>query len=68
MTDEIIIGQEIYLKSETLYREDAQHRRLPMDGKVVYIHPENRFYSVEFDVHGYKIRESFFFSGRQGVM
>lgn len=28
-------------------------------GKVVYIHPEGRYYTAEFDLGFYKFRESF---------
>lgn len=28
-------------------------------GKVVYIHPKDRYYTVEFDLGLYKFRESF---------
>lgn len=28
-------------------------------GKVVYIHPEGHYYTVEFDLGFYKFRESF---------
>lgn len=35
-------------------------------GVVVYIHPQRRFYTVEFDVNGHKIRESYYFPARRG--
>ena len=33
--------------------------KTPMEGKVIYIHPEGRFYTVEFSVRGGKVRECF---------
>lgn len=42
----------------------GEHRCEPMAGRVVYIHPEGRFYTLEFTfpgIHGtYRFRESFF--------
>ena len=45
----------------------------PMEGKVICIHPQGRFFTVEFDTpYGVKVRESFPTEGpvlpdRQGV-
>lgn len=37
-------------------------------GTVVYIHPQRRFFSVEFEMpRGRKCRESFYFPNRQGA-
>lgn len=33
--------------------------KTPMEGKVIYIHPEGRYHIVEFDTRGGKIRECF---------
>lgn len=41
------------------YKEKGGERYVPMTGKVVYIHPEGRYHTVEFDLHGQKVRESF---------
>ncbi len=41
------------------YREKGEERYKPMTGRVVYIHPEGRYHTVEFDLHGKKIKESF---------
>ena len=38
----------------------------PMSGRVVYIHPQRRFYTVEFEVGPYKFREDFYFPSRGG--
>ena len=36
-------------------------------GVVVYIHPQRRFYSIEFDMgRGRHCRESFYFPARSG--
>ena len=35
-------------------------------GTVVYIHPQRRFYTVEFDFHGRTFRESYPFQYRTG--
>lgn len=37
----------------------ASSDKTPMEGKVIYIHPEGRFYIVEFTVRGGKVRECF---------
>ena len=33
-------------------------------GRVVWIHPERRFYVVEFKIENHRVRESYFFPGR----
>ena len=33
--------------------------KTPMEGKVIYIHPEGRYHIVEFETRGGKIRECF---------
>ena len=30
-----------------------------LKGKVIYVHPENRYYTVEFESEGEKFRECF---------
>ena len=35
-------------------------------GTVIYIHPQRRFYTVEYDFHGRKYRESYPFQYRKG--
>lgn len=37
-----------------------------MTGTVVYIHPQRRFYVVEFETDIGKFRESFYFPNRRG--
>ena len=41
------------------YREKGEVKHKPMTGKVVYIHPEGRYHTVEFDLPGGKVRENF---------
>lgn len=37
----------------------SSSEKSPMEGKVIYIHPEGRFYIVEFTVRGGTVRECF---------
>lgn len=42
------------------YDEDLKkHTQAAMRGKVVYVHPQGRFHTVEFMTGGGPIRESF---------
>lgn len=36
-----------------------------MTGRVVYIHPQRRFYTVEFEMGRHKFREDFYFPSRR---
>lgn len=38
-----------------------------LTGRVVYVHPENRYYVVEFAVIGGSFRESFYGLNRRGT-
>lgn len=38
-----------------------------LTGKVVYIHPQRRFYVVEFPFEKGSFRESFYFPNRRGT-
>lgn len=40
-------------------KEKGGERYVPMTGKVVYIHPEGRYHTAEFELPGGKIRENF---------
>lgn len=51
-------------KTETLYFGDCLGR--PYTGRVVWIHPQRRFYVVEFQFGQKKFREAFYFPGRGG--
>ena len=47
---------------------DAKEDRRTFPATVVYIHPEGRFFSVEFELpRGRKCCESFYFENRQGA-
>lgn len=47
----------IHLGDTVTRRIEATDRKAT--GTVVYIHPEGRYYTAEFDLGLYKIRESF---------
>lgn len=56
------IGDSVMRTPETFTEFDweaRKSRRVPMRGKVVYIHPKGRFHTVEFNTPGGPIRESF---------
>lgn len=56
------IGDRVTVVPETLYfnlHEEAK-KKVPMTGTVIYIHPQGRFYVVEFSFKfGYTVREAF---------
>ena len=45
------------LELDTTYWGSTDGRLYPCE--VVYIHPKDRYYTVEFDFHGTKIRQCF---------
>ena len=51
-------------KTEVLHM--GQDNGVTKTGTVVYIHPARRFYVVEFDPGGHKVRESYYFPNRRG--
>lgn len=51
-------------KTEQVHFGDSRPRT--MTGTVVYIHPQRRFYTVEFKFTFGSLRESYFFPGRGG--
>lgn len=56
------IGDKVQRMPETFghYEETGEGKRKKMlTGTVVYIHPAGRYHTVEFEVAGGKIRESF---------
>ena len=55
------IGQKVvrYLETSMDREGDRNSPKKPMCGKVIYIHPEGRYHTVEFDLPGGKVRESF---------
>ncbi len=56
------IGDIVRQKSSTMKGDFnfSASEKTPMEGKVIYIHPQGRFYTVEFSLRGGKVRESFF--------
>lgn len=52
-----MIPSNIHLGDTVTRRIEATSRKAT--GTVVYIHPEGRYYTVEFDLVLYKFRESF---------
>lgn len=52
-----MIPSNIHLGDTVTRHIEATNRKAT--GKVVYIHPEDRYYTVEFDLGLYKFRESF---------
>nr|DAL91793.1 MAG TPA: ATP synthase subunit 9 [Caudoviricetes sp.] len=50
------------------FQDDPRHpnRSKLLPCTVIYIHPQRRFYRVEFETRGGKFRESFYFPGRGG--
>lgn len=48
------LGQRVLRTPETF----GEGKR-PMVGRVAYIHPQGRFHSVEFELGGGRVRESF---------
>ena len=38
---------------------DGKSPKRPIKGVVVYVHPQGRYHTVEFDLLGGKVRESF---------
>jgi len=65
--NEIHIGDELKLKPKTFYNTDndsnsGRNPKAELKGKVVYIHPEKRFFDAEFKLAGGTVRESFSFS------
>lgn len=52
-----MIPSNIHLGDTVTRHIEATNRKAT--GKVVYIHPKDRYYTVEFDLGFYKFRESF---------
>lgn len=42
-------------------------RGITKTGTVVYIHPDRRFYTVEYELGSGKVRESYYFPARNGT-
>lgn len=52
------IGDTVFRKPVTI--DYSQEERKGFNGKVVYIHPQKRYHTVEFTFGGGKLRECFF--------
>lgn len=55
------IGQIVERLPETICEMDDKARAIkkPLRGRVVYIHPKGRYHTVEFELRGGKVRETF---------
>lgn len=55
------LGQIVTRYPETVCELDDKARTIkkPMKGRVVYIHPKGRYHTVEFELRGGTVRESF---------
>ena len=56
-----IINQKVGDKVREHYHHNGVVTTMtePLEGTVVYVHPCGRFYTVEFDFFGRKVRESY---------
>ena len=52
--------------SQTMEAYAKGHKLQAFPGVCVYIHPERRFYTLEFNLPGGKVREDFAFKYRKG--
>ena len=58
----IAIGSEYrFTPSGFTEEKDSKSRGMTLLGRVVYIHPQRRYFTVEAVLHGIAIRESFHF-------
>lgn len=55
------LGQRVTRYPETFHERDGERNapRKATSGRVVYIHPQGRYHTVEFELRGGKVRESF---------
>lgn len=55
------LGQKVMRVPETFIDtgEDKKKTKRPIVGRVVYIHPQGRYHTVEFELGGGTVRESF---------
>jgi len=54
------------VSNQTMQAYAKGHKLKDFKGVCVYIHPERRFYTLEFDLPGGKIREDYAFQYRRG--
>ena len=57
----MMVGDIVRRKSSIMQGnfDFKKESKSPIQGKVIYIHPEGRYHIVEFDTRGGKIRECF---------
>lgn len=56
------VGDEVLAIPMTFGKATEKNQQpQPLSGTVVYIHPQRRFYVVEFEFRPYRIREAFRF-------
>ena len=55
------MGDKVMRLPETFtdHGEDKRSLRRPVVGRVVYIHPKGYYHTVEFELNGGHVRESF---------
>lgn len=55
------IGQKVTRYPETFFEREGEKNapKRAMPGVVVYIHPRGLYHTVEFELRGGKVRESF---------
>lgn len=53
------IGQKVIRLPVSFCERGEDKAPKPISGRVVYIHPKERFHIVEFELLGGKLRESF---------
>lgn len=54
------------VSKQTMAGYGAGHKLVIVPGTCVYIHPERRYYTLEFNLPGGKIREDYNFQHRRG--
>ncbi len=55
------VGQQVVRRpvSFPVFLDGMTQRSPSLDGRVVYVHPERRYHTVEFSLPGGVVRESF---------
>lgn len=55
------VGDKVLRCPETFFERenDGKSPKRPIKGVVVYVHPQGRYHTVEFDLMGGKVQESF---------
>lgn len=53
------IGDKVWMMPTAMVDEHNRPVKDKLSGTVIFVHPKRRFYTVEFDTRGGRIRESF---------